>query len=138
MAADAERFVLYMKNILRFITFVSLLSCIGCAFGTREVLLKNSVVNSSDTTAVPRNHVVCFDGFSDEQNRRTIGLVQNGYGMHTAQVLAQNNVAEWINWVYCDNCRELYYKVNRKEPLWAKADINLLPPTTNYLRSYFQ
>ncbi len=105
-----------LKSIIRFITLTSLLSCIGCAFGTREVLLKNSVISSSDTTTAPRTHGVCFDGFSDERIQNNIGHVQNGYGMHTAEVVAQNNVAQWINTELTNQLTAAGYVVRRNCP----------------------
>ncbi|MBN2037740.1 MAG: AgmX/PglI C-terminal domain-containing protein [Chitinispirillaceae bacterium] len=74
-----------------------LLICIGCAFGTRHVALRNSTPACNDTLHPPRSHAVCFDGLADVRPDSTIGHVQNGYGMRTAKVVAENSVPEWVN-----------------------------------------
>lgn len=62
----------------------------------REVLLKNTEpVNKTSNSK--RNYDVCFDGFMDSRPDSTIGHVQNGYGIRTADVKAINNVPDWIN-----------------------------------------
>lgn len=68
----------------------------GCAFGTRNVLLKNSAPTAT-TPKAHHSHEICFNGLSDDRPDRSIGHVQNGYGMKTAEVVAINNVPDWVN-----------------------------------------
>ncbi len=79
----------------------------GCAFGNRHVNLSyppqraaaasrpSDSPASSSTTDSGLATVVLVD-FLDQRQKRTIGDVHNGFGMHTADVVAQNNVPEWV------------------------------------------
>ena len=81
------------------------LTLAGCAFGTREVLLKYPP--QSEPGAVPTAHAapaptpkkteIVLAGFNDmRQDKRLIGTVRNGFGMRTADVVATNNVPTWV------------------------------------------
>jgi uncharacterized lipoprotein YajG len=75
------------------ISFLILLS--GCAFGTRKPLLTYSTILS----AAPKNDIVVkVHPFKDERtwSKEKIGDVKNGYGMRCADIIPQNDVAEWI------------------------------------------
>lgn len=87
----------FIKTVFRIFVFSALISLIGCAFGTREVTLRNSAVESTDTISVSKRHTICFDSLVDKRPDSSIGHVQNGYGMRTAEVVAANNVPSWIN-----------------------------------------
>jgi hypothetical protein len=69
----------------------------GCAFGTREVLLKNSTLKEEKAAAKDSAKVIGFKGFRDHRQDANIGHVQNTWGMHTAEVVAKNSVPEWVN-----------------------------------------
>lgn len=74
-----------------------LLSLCSCAFGNRHVTL-NYMDNGKTVTPQPQNGkvIVMFPFVDQRANRSMIGEVRNGYGMHTADVIADNSVAEWI------------------------------------------
>jgi hypothetical protein len=85
----------------------------GCAFGTREVMLKNTAI--ADTTLTGnRNHAICFNGLSDARKDSTIGHVQNGYGMRTAEVVALNSIPEWVNIEIINKLTIAGYTVNEQ------------------------
>jgi len=69
----------------------------GCAFGTREVLLKNSDLKERKTAAEDSSRIIVFKDLSDNRQDANIGHVQNAYGIHTADVVAKNSVPEWVN-----------------------------------------
>jgi len=98
--------------------FVSLSVCFGallllsaCAFGDREVTLSyqpetaKSDAKAAKVTTAATVPPVADDGklafivvpFKDERaDKNIVGEVRNGWGMHTADVVVQNDVAQWI------------------------------------------
>jgi len=80
----------------------------GCAFGTRHVTLSYppesnmGELSVTDATASPLlpgpEKTIAFFQFRDLRfDKSRIGNVQNTYGMDTADIIAENDVAEWIN-----------------------------------------
>ncbi len=78
----------------------------GCAFGDRTVFLdyppkpsSGSAQAATPAAAPPaksESRVVVGTFRDDRPNKKNIGFVQNTYGMETADVLAANDVSEWI------------------------------------------
>lgn len=102
---------IYSIFVIGLTTFAVITVLPGCAFGTREVKLKNSVpTNISHNNK--KNHEVCFNGLADSRPDGNIGHVQNGYGMSTAQVIAVNKVPDWINTEIRTQLRMAGYTVN--------------------------
>ncbi len=80
----------------------------GCAFGARHVTLSYppesnmgelSVTDAAASTSLPGpEKTIAFFQFKDlRPDKGRIGNVQNALGMDTADVIAENDVAEWIN-----------------------------------------
>lgn len=74
----------------------------ACAFGDRHVRLDYPPEGTERVEAVPASaklgirplHVALFTDQRAERAR--IGEVRNGWGMHTADVVAANDVCEWV------------------------------------------
>lgn len=80
----------------------------GCAFGNRHVKLTYPPqrVGDGNLTAVaeaapapqPAREKVLLVRFLDQRaNKSAVGAVHNGFGMHTADVIAQNSVPDWVS-----------------------------------------
>jgi len=78
----------------------------GCAFGTRHVTLsyppesnmgEPSVAYAITSQAGPEKTITFFQFKDLRFDKSRIGNVQNTYGMDTADIIAENDVAEWIN-----------------------------------------
>jgi hypothetical protein len=79
----------------------------GCAFGNRHVTLTyppqhvaggrlTAVAEAASPPAVPQEKLILVTFLDQRPNRSAVGAVHNGFGMHTADVLAQNSVADWV------------------------------------------
>jgi hypothetical protein len=79
----------------------------GCAFGNRHVILTyppqhaaggrlTAVAEAASPPAGTGEKVILVMFLDQRPNRSAVGAVHNGFGMHTADVLAQNNVADWV------------------------------------------
>lgn len=79
----------------------------ACAFGDRQVVLEYPAAAAPEAGVVPAAQAaeapartgvtVHIAPFSDNRdNKRTIGDVRNGFNMKTADVLAKNDVADWV------------------------------------------
>lgn len=66
----------------------------GCAFGTRRPILSYTPI----TPHVPAKGItVQVAPFHDERfDKDIIGYMRNGYGMRTAKVVTETDVAEWV------------------------------------------
>jgi hypothetical protein len=81
---------------LRALALTSLLFLGACAFGDRQVELVY-VPTAGGALPVGKTYEVTVTDFTDSRtNTAYVGKVLNGYGMHTADVLATNSVALWI------------------------------------------
>ena len=85
------------------LAMVSLLS--GCAFGTREVSLtyppsvtENGIKEAHASTQTAKNDIKVIIGKLEDKRTVThrIGNVRNGFGMDTADVVATNDVHDWV------------------------------------------
>lgn len=81
------------------------ISTSACAFGNRTVMLnyppeeesKNSVIPTAEASVAPMDQLIVVVPFQDKrQEGKLIGEVLNGYGTHTADVNAGNNVTQWV------------------------------------------
>lgn len=93
----------YTKLTCLFVLAIALLN--GCAFGTREVMLSypppvsESTLKSAHATtpAQANGKTIIIDTISDTRSvKHRIGNVRNGFGMDTADVIAKNDVREWV------------------------------------------
>jgi hypothetical protein len=93
-----------MRNSNRLGTLALSLVFSGCAFGNRHVTLsyppqqapaaRSSEVSSPVVESRPRVVLVTF--LDQRPKKQTVGSVHNGFGMHTADVMAENDVAAWV------------------------------------------
>lgn len=71
-----------------------LLSLCSCAFGNRHVTLN---FQDTETPSASNDKIIVLAPFTDQRaDRKIVGEVRNGYGMHTADVIADNSVEDWI------------------------------------------
>src|SRR6202022_2479246 len=76
----------------------------GCSFGNRHVTLtyppqQAPAARSGEAPSPvvePRRRVVLVTFLDQRSKKQTIGSVHNGFGMHTADVMAENEVAPWV------------------------------------------
>lgn len=71
-----------------------LLACGGCAFGNREVVLSSMVADNLPPRAAVRAEVIKVPESEDARGLSPdfIGYVRNGFGVHTADVVASKPV----------------------------------------------
>ena len=76
--------------------------CSACAFGDRHVRLEYPPPGPEAVAAVPASaplaaRTIHLGVFTDQRAERgRIGEVRNGWGMHTADVVAENDVCAWV------------------------------------------
>lgn len=93
-----------MRHSSRLVVSATLLAFLGtaCAFGDRHVRLEYPPPGSETVAAVPASaplgaRTVHLGVFVDQRAERgRVGEVRNGWGMHTADVVAQDDVSEWV------------------------------------------
>jgi hypothetical protein len=91
-----------MRAVRFFLCVVSLAAIEGCAFGNRKVNLEYPPgLNAAQRLQVPvsppdARSVVLLTFIDQRSEKDRVGEVRNGFGMHTADVKAMNNVADWV------------------------------------------
>jgi hypothetical protein len=90
----------------------------GCAFGDRHVALvypppAAQVAAPPPRRPAPTTAAVALQNFADLRSKAPIGEVSNGFGMHTADVLAQGNVAQWVTEAVAYELRAAGLRVHR-------------------------
>lgn len=97
------------KNWSKFLIVSLMISLSGCAFGTRRPILSYTAVTPIRT---PNNIAIKVVVFEDSRvNKKTIGEVKNAYGMKTADVITDTNIAEWITNALKSELRNAGYTV---------------------------
>ena len=94
-----------MRMALGILLTVGMTQIVGCAFGSRYVELpyppENQVNMSSPATqptdSGPRTHHVILAVNDARESRDRIGNVRNTFGMDTASVLTEDNIAVWVH-----------------------------------------
>ena len=81
---------------LRALALTSVLLLGGCAFGDRKVELTYMPAANGGLPVGTTYEVTVADFTDNRTNPAFVGKVLNGYGMHTADVLATNSVALWV------------------------------------------
>ena len=105
----------------------------GCAFGDRHVNLSyppqrapaaSSPSNSPASASTPEQGIatVVLVDFLDQRSKKTIGDVHNGFGMHTADVVAQNSVPEWVLGAVALELEKAGFKVIRAHSIPSAAE----------------
>lgn len=78
----------------------------GCAFGTRNTTLQYQPQSEDDTISTAqaatlpasKKAEISLGTFIDQRkDKNIVGTVRNGWGMRTADVVATNDVTEWIS-----------------------------------------
>jgi hypothetical protein len=113
----------------------------GCAFGTRQVTLTYPPAAVSEasgpktaeaaTTVSGATKPVILVPFTDQRaDKRSIGEVRNGWGMRTADVITDRDVAEWVTRaVMMELTRAGYQVMSRNEV----SNFDTLPTLTGDL-----
>lgn len=97
------------KHWSRFIVVLLMIFASGCAFGTRRPILNYTAVTPVRT---PNNIAIKVVAFEDSRiNKKAIGEVRNAYGMKTADVITDTNIAEWITNALKSELRNAGYTV---------------------------
>lgn len=88
-----------------------LLICGGCAFGNREVVLPPIVADSLTPRAAVHAEVIKVPESEDTRGLSPdfIGYVRNGFGVHTADVVASKPVRKWVQDILLENLRAAGY-----------------------------
>ena len=88
-----------------------LLVCGGCAFGNREVMLSPVVADNLPHGAAVRTEVIKVPESEDARGLSPdfIGYVRNGFGIHTADVVASKPVWKWVQDILRENLRAAGY-----------------------------
>lgn len=108
---------------------VGMFLCTGCAFVSRDVLLRNTMVSSDSSSLPVSEKVIVFSGLKDSRTEPVIGHVQNGYGAKTASVRAINDVQEWVNTEIAIRLRQNGFAVvdsaseSERQPLTLNGEI---------------
>jgi Uncharacterized lipoprotein len=92
------------RSLKVFILGVLISSLCSCAFGNRHVALNyppeqptaGAGVAEAATLPVNGKSIVLIPFIDERSNKSVIGEVRNGWGMHTADVVVENNVSTWL------------------------------------------
>lgn len=118
-------------------TIILLVLSTGCAFGNRHVNLAYPPQRASATsrpsdspppapTAESGPAAVVLVDFLDQRPKKTIGDVHNGFGMHTADVVAQNSVPEWVASGVALELQKAGFKVIRAHSIPSAAENSVI------------
>ena len=102
----------------------------GCAFGTRHVTLVYppeqkevtkalgpKAAEASPAPAVTSESIILLQFADERSEKRLIGEVRNAYGMRTADVVTEGNVAEWVTEAMKMELEKAGYNVTKVESL---------------------
>jgi hypothetical protein len=99
----------------------------GCAFGTRNVDLR---YDSYPIEAAAKGKVALGEvreGVQkNKQGKPKIGIVRNGYGWETAEVLANNSPAEWLREALGKELKNLGYEVVKDNSIVINGELTYL------------
>ena len=100
---------------------VLVLSMDGCAFGNRHVTLnyppekqsESEGLKVAEAAPVPVNGkpIILMQFVDQRSNKSVIGEVRNGWGMRTADVVAENDVSNWLTNAVRFELEKLGYKI---------------------------
>ena len=69
---------------------------VGCAFGDRHVDLSYPAITVERAESLGNGRTVILGPFEDTREESIVGEVRNGFGMHTADVVAETPIEEWV------------------------------------------
>ena len=99
----------------------------GCAFGDRHADLK---YESQRKVQASKNYSCSFEDFSSKlplkKGKEIIGCVRNGYGWHTADVLAKNSVGEWAKNALITELKNDGYKIVNRDDTTIEGTVSSL------------
>ncbi len=119
-----------MTHLLIMVGFFSVAT--GCAFGNRHATLVYppeegtkdpgpGVAEASPAPVVTGESIILLQ-FADKRSKeRVIGEVLNGFGMHTADVVTEDSIAEWVTGAVEMELRKAGYEVIDGEDLESPA-----------------
>ena len=100
----------------------------GCAFGTRRAALQTppvaSLPASAPVSSASRGKIVLVAFADQRSNKRAIGEVRNGWGMHTADVEPDRDIGQWITQFVKAALEQAGYHVIEGNP----SSLPALPP----------
>lgn len=120
------------------ISVLCLLGVSACAFGDRRANLSYPPAESDDEVAVvstaqareatrASRGMIILAAFSDRRpDKKIVGHVRNGFGIKTAEVLAQNDVREWVEKAIAWELENAGYEVTREAPEGASESAAVL------------
>lgn len=94
------------KKLLPIVFMVLFLTSFGCAFGTRHIAL-NPMQTSLTLDASGQSALLEVTDRRDPSLKPVVGHVKNGYGMKTAQVVADKDVSIWVRDVIAGELKRL-------------------------------
>ncbi len=111
----------------RFLLFGCLAAFLGgCAFGNRTIhlnYLPSSVGGEAQTESSSTQPVIHLVPLADVRSEgKIIGEVVNGYGQHTADVLAANSISDWVTQAAKLELERAGYKIRTDDGSRAAAD----------------
>lgn len=111
-----------------FVMVVFLSTAAGCAFGTRTVTLVYppdeeakgagpGVAEASPAPAVTGEPIILLPFADERSEKRVIGEVRNGWGMRTADVVTEGDIAKWVTEAIETELKKAGYNVTKVEDL---------------------
>ena len=86
-----------MQQLMVGLFCLSVSSLTGCAFGTRQANLGYVPTSPTMRSAPTPGLALTVVQFSDQRSeKKAVGEVRNGYGMRTAAVVPDKDIAAWI------------------------------------------
>ena len=120
------------------VSLILLVLSTGCAFGNRKVNLSYPPQRAA-TTSRPSDSpapsstaesgvvtVVLVDFLDQRPKKTTVGDIHNGFGMHTADVIAQNSVPEWVASGVALELQKAGFKVIRAHSIPTAAESSVI------------
>ncbi len=111
-----------------FVMGVFLSMAAGCAFGNRHATLVYppeegtmdpgpGVAEASPAPAVTGEPIILLPFADERSQKKFIGEVRNGWGMHTADVVTEDNIANWVTEAIKIELGKAGYNVTKVEDL---------------------
>ena len=96
---------------------IALITGSGCAFGDRHLTLAPVQVNKVPGVTAAKSQIQVNLPVDKRTGEKTniVGYVRNAYGIRTADVIADNNVSEWVQKCIEDNLRNSGFDVSSGE-----------------------